>query len=712
MNKTRNLIIISLSSILLAQGINPLTWSPVEEDNRFIQQVWGQVCNGTGILNSDTDVCNTQWGQHQLEIDIDNDGDNDFIAKVYEDWHTGFQGLGVFKNVYNEDSNNVFVLDSIYRQCGSHGGISAGYFNDDEFIDIYFSTGGYHGPEWMLPDLDCLEQDFFYLGTSTGEFLQDTLDNSLPTQDSFWIEGFRQDVFDVNNDGIDEIIASYYFTNSGEYNIAILSYNEGIQNFDTLDVINPLGVGVPADESGGRVFEWKTADLNGDGWNDMIVTTQMDTDEFWINDIYAYWGDGNGLNFDSPTLLASIPALYGALSMVGDEESLTPLDYDSNGDDEILMWFALFNSNLDYATIPIDSLPQAELRLYDLQGDTLIDITDDAFFEGDNNDFNSQGNGVFIKDLNNDGVDDILFSTTWCLEKVNISGVDPGSPGSMGDNECASFALNLDGKFHLYEVEPTGAGPEEQTIQQFSIELDNYENDTFIYLDFYDQTYDCSAGNDLSDPDWFPEDWPAQIWHYSNQVEKIMLNSNIDSTNADTIQTLAWVSDIVADIYRVQLSLDNFGEDVVLDTLITDTLIIIDSLLPESNYSVRVRGENEAGQGLWSDTLNFTTIFLESDKEKSFLPKKFALHQNFPNPFNPITTLRYDLPEDSFVKITVYDILGNVVNNILNQKEESGYKLVQWNAINNQGQPVSAGLYLYSIEAGEFRKTKKMILLK
>jgi hypothetical protein len=350
--------------------------------------------------------------------------------------------------------------------------------------------------------------------------------------------------------------------------------------------------------------------------------------------------------------------------------------------------------------------------LYDLQGDTLIDITDDAFFEGDNNDFNSQGNGVFIKDLNNDGVDDILFSTTWCLEKVNISGVDPGSPGSMGDNECASFALNLDGKFHLYEVEPTGAGPEEQTIQQFSIELDNYENDTFIYLDFYDQTYDCSAGNDLSDPDWFPEDWPAQIWHYSNQVEKIMLNSNIDSTNADTIQTLAWVSDIVADIYRVQLSLDNFGEDVVLDTLITDTLIIIDSLLPESNYSVRVRGENEAGQGLWSDTLNFTTIFLESDKEKSFLPKKFALHQNFPNPFNPITTLRYDLPEDSFVKITVYDILGNVVNNILNQKEESGYKLVQWNAINNQGQPVSAGLYLYSIEAGEFRKTKKMILLK
>ena len=69
------------------------------------------------------------------------------------------------------------------------------------------------------------------------------------------------------------------------------------------------------------------------------------------------------------------------------------------------------------------------------------------------------------------------------------------------------------------------------------------------------------------------------------------------------------------------------------------------------------------------------------------------LHQNYPNPFNPITTFRYDLPEDSIVNITVYDMLGNIVSNLINQKETSGYKSVQWNATNNQGQPVSAGLY-------------------
>ena len=57
-------------------------------------------------------------------------------------------------------------------------------------------------------------------------------------------------------------------------------------------------------------------------------------------------------------------------------------------------------------------------------------------------------------------------------------------------------------------------------------------------------------------------------------------------------------------------------------------------------------------------------------------------------------------------------MLGNVVNNLINTSQSSGYKSLLWNATNNQGQPVSAGVYLYSIEVGDFRQTKKMILLK
>ena len=93
-------------------------------------------------------------------------------------------------------------------------------------------------------------------------------------------------------------------------------------------------------------------------------------------------------------------------------------------------------------------------------------------------------------------------------------------------------------------------------------------------------------------------------------------------------------------------------------------------------------------------------------------PVTFRLNQNYPNPFNPVTSLSYDLPKDSFVSITIYDMLGNVVNNLVNTKQSSGYKSVQWNATDNIGQPVSAGVYLYSIETKDFRQTKKMILLK
>ena len=94
------------------------------------------------------------------------------------------------------------------------------------------------------------------------------------------------------------------------------------------------------------------------------------------------------------------------------------------------------------------------------------------------------------------------------------------------------------------------------------------------------------------------------------------------------------------------------------------------------------------------------------------IPNSFTVDQNYPNPFNPITTLKYDLPEDSFVDIIVYDMLGNVVNNLINKNQNSGSKSVQWDATNNQGEPVSAGVYLYKIQAGDFSQTKKMILLK
>jgi len=144
-----------------------------------------------------------------------------------------------------------------------------------------------------------------------------------------------------------------------------------------------------------------------------------------------------------------------------------------------------------------------------------------------------------------------------------------------------------------------------------------------------------------------------------------------------------------------------------------DEIYAAQSMLAAIEWDVSVSDGVEevmAENGPLTVGVNASDAVLSIDEE--LLPDKFALHQNYPNPFNPVTTLRYDLPENSLVNIIIYDLLGRQVKTLVNQTQEAGYKSVLWNATNNYGKPVSAGVYLYQIQAGEFVQTKKMVLLK
>jgi len=94
------------------------------------------------------------------------------------------------------------------------------------------------------------------------------------------------------------------------------------------------------------------------------------------------------------------------------------------------------------------------------------------------------------------------------------------------------------------------------------------------------------------------------------------------------------------------------------------------------------------------------------------IPETFALYQNFPNPFNPSTIIRYDVPRSSHVTIRVYDMLGHVVKTLVQGEVEAGTHSVEWDGRNQRGERVSSGVYFYRIEAGSFTKTMKMILAK
>ncbi|MFL3015896.1 MAG: FlgD immunoglobulin-like domain containing protein [Candidatus Neomarinimicrobiota bacterium] len=177
------------------------------------------------------------------------------------------------------------------------------------------------------------------------------------------------------------------------------------------------------------------------------------------------------------------------------------------------------------------------------------------------------------------------------------------------------------------------------------------------------------------------------------------------------------------------------GMDIYLDHPDSTTKMIYEildgghsSAIPQIE-SIRIKVINWLDYYLNDDNTVCSLLLEEPDNTSQFLtnfecqqeelrstaismPVQYSLHQNYPNPFNPVTTLTYDLPKDSFVHVIVYDILGNVINDLVNTNQSSGYRSIQWNGTNNQGESVSAGLYLYTIHTGDFVDTKKMILLK
>lgn len=94
------------------------------------------------------------------------------------------------------------------------------------------------------------------------------------------------------------------------------------------------------------------------------------------------------------------------------------------------------------------------------------------------------------------------------------------------------------------------------------------------------------------------------------------------------------------------------------------------------------------------------------------IPEKFSLSANYPNPFNPSTTFRYALPNGENVKIIIYDIQGKQVAELVNNYQAPGTYTVRWNGKDDNGNPVASGTYIYSIQAGNYRESKKMLLMK
>ena len=148
---------------------------------------------------------------------------------------------------------------------------------------------------------------------------------------------------------------------------------------------------------------------------------------------------------------------------------------------------------------------------------------------------------------------------------------------------------------------------------------------------------------------------------------------------------------------------------IVFNTI--DSFYVDSEVDPFTNYEYWVTAVDHSGNERDASTVvEVAGSMLSTDAD--LVPDVYALGQNYPNPFNPSTQVRYALPEQSQVVLTVYDMLGRKVRTLVNGVQDAGYRSVMWNATSDQGTPVSAGMYIYTIRANEFYQVKKMILLK
>ena len=202
---------------------------------------------------------------------------------------------------------------------------------------------------------------------------------------------------------------------------------------------------------------------------------------------------------------------------------------------------------------------------------------------------------------------------------------------------------------------------------------------------------------------------------------------NISKTSLDDNYTLQWSASTNLDEdpihYLVYAKVGVYPAEEIYDTTVTTLPIssreFINNVFEQTpGNGVTVRFSVSATDGIdtvkisGDDRVLYVNRYEFLSTETKGMPTEFALHENYPNPFNPSTTLRFDLPELSDVNVIIYNMIGQKVKTYNMQNISAGHHSIKWNATNDLGDPVSAGVYLYQLQAKDFVNTRKMILLK
>jgi len=182
------------------------------------------------------------------------------------------------------------------------------------------------------------------------------------------------------------------------------------------------------------------------------------------------------------------------------------------------------------------------------------------------------------------------------------------------------------------------------------------------------------------------------------------------ATNQSPTPTMKWNNLSTAMSYRLQISTDSTFASTTLDSngIAIDSVSVPSGKLTNGNkYYWRVNATNSAGTSSWSTKFNFTVSATGANSTISEIPKAYNLYNNYPNPFNPTTKIKFDIPTNGFTKIAIYDMLGREIKTLVNENLTAGAYEMEWNAIS-----YASGIYFYKMTANSFTSIKKMALIK
>ena len=262
-------------------------------------------------------------------------------------------------------------------------------------------------------------------------------------------------------------------------------------------------------------------------------------------------------------------------------------------------------------------------------------------------------------------------------------------------------------------------------LQELSKNVDAYRLSTYIYKDKHDMDHRLYAGpiwdinHGFGNCDygytWLTNNWllgyqatddPIAFWWH-----KLWNDDGFEDAFSQRYTELRSSTLSLNHIYSIIDSVANYLGPAIdrnftrwptLGTYVWPNYYVFDTYAEEIEYL----------KSWTAERLQWMDQEMLSAEDVSFTPKEFRLYDAYPNPFNPVTTVRYDLPKNSLVTITIYDMLGKKVKTLINQIQDAGHQYIIWDGTNTNGSSIGVGVYLYQIQIEHYTQTKKMVLLK